>query len=219
METSLTNIVIVDDHQIFIDGVSSLFVNDARFNILGSANNSAQLFSFLESCSKCIVLLDLNLGKEDGLDILIKLRDKKYDQKVIALTMYNLPNLVKKVIECGGNGYVLKNISKSNLKEAIIKVSQGETYLDPSLNNTKSTENKRFKFNEYPDAFLKKHNLSKREYEIIILLSESYATKEIADELNISEQTVSTYRKNIKAKMNFKSTTDIVRFVFENNLN
>lgn len=218
MQEHSYHIVIVDDHQIFIDGVASLFNENDRVKIVGSANNSKQLFELLSTKTVDVILLDLNLGNEDGLNVLKQIRLSNKTVKVIALTMYNHNSLVKKIIKADGNGYVLKNTSKSNLNNAIQQVMDGKTFVDESLASPKEAKNEEVIFKEYPDDFMKKHNLSKREYEIIILLSESYSTKEIADLLTISEQTVSTYRKNIKAKMSFKTTTDIVRFVFENNL-
>lgn len=216
--TTKIRVCIVDDHQIFIDGIASLFIDDNIVDIVGHATNKTELIKLLHSISIDVILLDLNLGDIDGINILKEIKSNHYNQKIIVLTMYNLPNLVKKVKENGGDGYLLKNTSKSELKKAILAVCSGENYFDGELSNH-AKQNSKLTFESYPDNFLKLHNLSKREYEIIILLSESYSTKEIAETLHISEQTVSTYRKNIKSKMNFKTTTDIVRFVFENKLN
>lgn len=220
MSAQNIKVVIVDDHRIFIDGIASLFVDDNEIEVAGYALNKQELIDTIndDNIDIDVVLLDLNLGDTDGVDIITELRNSGFDKKIIALTMYNLPNLVKKVLSNGGDGYILKNTSKADLKEAIIEVYKGNEYLDNSLKTKKTKLKDQVTIDKYPDDFLKLHNLSKREYEIIILLAESYSSKEIAEALFISEQTVSTYRKNIKSKLNFKSTADIVRFVFENNL-
>lgn len=220
MSAQNIKVVIVDDHRIFIDGIASLFVDDNEIEVAGYALNKQELIDTIndDNIDIDVVLLDLNLGDTDGVDIITELRNSGFDKKIIALTMYNLPNLVKKVLNNGGDGYILKNTSKADLKEAIIEVYKGNEYLDNSLKTKKTKLKDQVTIDKYPDDFLKLHNLSKREYEIIILLAESYSSKEIAEALFISEQTVSTYRKNIKSKLNFKSTADIVRFVFENNL-
>jgi len=198
---------------LFTEGLIAMFENVA-VDIVDTSTSQKGLVKILDTNEVDVILLDLNLDGEDGFEIIDYLIAHNYTQKIIVLTSYNSYRIVKKIRTKNIAGFVLKNTSKSNLLTAINSVFEGKEhfdkiicephYLDPEI--------------KYSDDFIKKHNLSEREYEVLILLAKSYSTKEIADVLLISEQTVSTYRKYIKSKLKLKSIADIVHFVFVNKL-
>ncbi len=216
MNTPLTQIqtVIVENHTLFIQGLLAMF-EDTNVNVVSTAGSWKQLSAIVRTPQKIdLILLDLNLETDDGFEIIDRLNEGGFQQKIIILTMYDSLNIIRKVRAKDVAGFVLKNTTKSNLLAAIETVCNGGTHYDKVIEDTHYLEPKI----TYSDDFIKKHKLSEREYEVMILLAKSYSTKEIAHTLFISEQTVSTYRKHIKAKLKLKSIADIVRYAFVNQL-
>jgi DNA-binding NarL/FixJ family response regulator len=210
-------IAIIDDHQIFIDGIKSLLENEDTIELVGSAQNEKEIITILKNNNPDLVLVDLNLQTQDGLDIIPVIKSHKKSIKIIVITMYNDNCLVEKSFQQGVHGYLVKNTGKEELLEAIQSVFKGNIYKSPELFESEILNQIIIK-DKYPDAFLKKYNLTKRETDIIILMAQSLSTKEIADKLYISELTVSTHRKHIKSKLKLKNTAAIVKFAFENKL-
>jgi len=207
-------VVIVDNHLLFAEGLAAMF-EDSRIEVVSIVDNQRGLISALRSNYDVdLILLDLNLGKEDGLKIVDNLKAEGYPQKIIILTSYDSQQIIAKAKSKKIEGYVLKNITKNEIIEAITTVSNGGEYFHQPADEWNPSETEIV----YSDDFLNKYKLTKREYEVFILLAKSYSTKEISEKLSLSEQTVSTYRKYIKSKLKLKSIADIVRFAFVNEL-
>lgn len=207
-------VVIVDNHVLFAEGLASMF-KDSIIEVVSIVDNQRELISVLRSNYDVdLILLDLNLGKEDGLKIVDNLKAEGYPQKIIILTSYDSQQIIAKAKSKKIEGYVVKNITKNDIIEAITTVCNGGEYFHQPANEWNPSETEIV----YSDDFLNKYKLTKREYEVFILLAKSYSTKEISEKLSLSEQTVSTYRKYIKSKLKLKSIADIVRFAFVNEL-
>ncbi len=207
-------VVIVDNHLLFAEGLASMF-EDSIIEVVSIVDNQRGLISVLRSNHDVdLILLDLNLGKEDGLKIVDNLKAEGYPQKIIILTSYESQQIIAKARSKKIEGYVVKNITKNEIIEAITTVSNGGQYFHKPVDEWSPSETEI----TYSDDFLNKYKLTKREYEVFILLAKSYSTKEISEKLSLSEQTVSTYRKYIKSKLKLKSIADIVRFAFVNEL-
>lgn len=210
-------IVIVDDHQMFIDGITSLLSDEPEFNVLSNASGAEELMDILRKSECDILLLDLNLGSENGMDIIPVIKKYYSSVKILIITMYNEPGLIQNAFDHGADGYLLKSAGKDEVLNAMRKVREGISYKMPDLNmgsHVIQSESSRI----YSDDFLKRNNLTSRETDIIVLMARSYSTREIADQLCISEMTVSTHRKNIKAKLGLKNLASIVKFAFDNQL-
>lgn len=207
-------VVIVDNHRLFAEGLASMF-EDSIIEVVSIVDNQRGLISVLRSNYDIdLILLDLNLGKEDGLKIIDNLKVEGYSQKIIILTSYDSQQIIAKAKSKKIEGYVVKNITKNEIIEAITTVNNGGEYFHQLADEWSPSETEI----AYSDDFLNKYKLTKREYEVFILLAKSYSTKEISEKLSLSEQTVSTYRKYIKSKLKLKSIADIVRFAFVNEL-
>ena len=214
MKNIPVNVLLVDDHQIFADGLIEMFATSNDTNIIEALNNSKRMVSVLRKETIHVVLLDLNLGKEDGFD-LIPLIKKNSSACIIILSMYNDKTFVTKAKKLGAHGYLLKNSTKAQVEQILMDVHKGKTdFFEDELIDSAGT----YHPVNYEDDFLKKHKLSNRETEIIVLIAKSFSSKEIAEKLSISEHTVSTHRKNIKKRMDFKTNSDIIKFAFENGL-
>ncbi len=217
------DIVIADDHHLFIAGLKTILtdVEGYEFNVLGVAHTGESLLPLLKRTKPELLLLDLNMPERDGLDVLGTIREESPDLKIIALTMYDDAKIVKSAFKSGVDGYVLKNVSKEELVRGISEVLQGHTFLGQGVklnaileNVTKHVDASMF----FEDKFIKKYNLTKRELEILRLISQALSNKEIAKELYISDQTVSVHRKNIMRKLGVSNTAGLIKIAYDNSL-
>jgi len=220
--------IIADDHQLFTEGIKNILSRSDRFKfeIIGEAPDGKSLLPVLKSNYADLLLLDLNMPESDGLDVLGEIRDDYSDLKILALTMYDEVKLVKTAFKAGVDGYVLKNTGPLELLDAIEIVLQGKTFVgtgvdlignhfDPNGNTVNKVNGTREKFE---DKFIQKYNLTKRELEILKLITSALSNKEIAKELYISDQTVSVHRKNIMRKLGVSNIAGLIKIAYDNSL-
>ncbi|RZL48961.1 MAG: response regulator transcription factor [Pedobacter sp.] len=205
-------IFIADDHQILIDGLISFFNELEGFEVVGHANDGLILLQEIATKTPDFILLDLNMPKLDGMATLKKLKQNYPNIKVIILSNYHQSQLIKETKALGANAYVLKNGSKSDLIAAIESVQQGKLFFPEEETNTAENQ---FHFT---DEFMKKHQLTKREVEIIRLVCDELSSKQIADKLFIAEFTVTTHRRNILSKLDIKNTPALINFAKQNGI-
>ena len=199
-------IIITDDHSIFSDGLKRLINSESELKVVGVAENLKTMWYVLAKNTADILLLDLNLGKDDGLEAVKKIKLYYPRLKIIILTTYNLHKQIDILKKQGVSGYLRKNISTDILISTIKLVQNGATYFDTE----EELEDKNVY--EQSDDFLKKHNLTSREADIIRLVAKGFSSKKIGIELHISEYTVKAHRRNIKSKLHLSSNSEIVQF-------
>ena len=217
--------VIADDHQLFTEGLKNILrrTDKFEFQILGEAENGRDLLPILKRTYPDLLLLDLNMPEADGLDVLNSIRENYSDMKILALTMYDEAKLVKSAFKAGVDGYILKNSDPYELLNAIEEVLKGKTYIGVGVQlvgarangTTYMADKERSKFE---DKFIQKYNLTKREIEILKLISQAFSNKEIAQELFISDQTVSVHRKNIMRKLNVSNIAGLIKIAYDNSI-
>lgn len=217
------DIVIADDHQLFIAGLKSILreVEGYDLHLIDVANDGEELISILKKRAPDLLILDLNMPERDGLDVLDVIRGKYSDLKILALTMYDESKIVKSAFKSGVDGYVLKSSGKEELVRAISEVLDGHTFLGKGVSlNSMMTKASRKSDNafHFEDRFIKKYNLTKREIEILRLISQALSNKQIAKELYISDQTVSVHRKNIMRKLGVSNTAGLIKIAYDNSL-
>ena len=205
-------IVICEDHNIVVEGIRLILSGWPDFQLAGHARTEDQLLPLLEK-QPHILLLDLNLKKQDGFQILEKIKPVYPNLKILILTMYEEAFLIDKAKKLHANGYLLKNSSNVELLEALNHVIVSAEFFLPAGLRTHKNEQE-----TYRDKFVEKMHLTSREIEIIKLVVKGKTGKEIADELFLSLYTVDTHRKNILAKLKLKNIADLVRFAFEHHL-
>lgn len=205
-------IAICEDHDITADGLRVLISYHPQFTVVGQAKNCADLLALLSENSVDILILDLNLGVEDGFGILAKVRTTYPNLLVLILTMYDDDHLIAKAKLAKANGYLLKNISSVELFDALKKLNHSSFFEDPKafLQRNKVVGQR--------DSFVEKMKLTKREAEIVTLVAKGKDAMTISEELYLSQNTVLTHKKNIMKKLGLVSTADLVRFAFENKL-
>lgn len=205
-------LIIADDHQLLIDGLTAVLNDNADWELLPAVNNGKQLLYVLEKMPVDLVLLDLNMPQLDGIKTLEILKQVYPAIKVLVLTNYGQLQLQAEVRKIGAEGYLLKNSPAAVLREAITALLNGDTYY-------RETEEPPAEENTwFLDDFMKKYQLTRREVEIIKMIGLELTSKEISDRLYISELTVSTHRKNILRKLNVKNMAGVVNFAREHSL-
>jgi DNA-binding NarL/FixJ family response regulator len=217
------NIIIADDHQLFITGLKSILndIDGYEIHLIDIANDGEELITILKKNVPDLLILDLNMPERDGLDVLDVIRGQYDGLKILALTMYDESKIVKSAFKSGVDGYVLKSSGKEELVRAITEVLDGRTFLGKgvSLNSLMSRASRKSdNAYHFEDKFIKKSNLTKREFEILRLISLALSNKEIAKELFISDQTVSVHRKNIMRKLGVSNTAGLIKIAYDNSL-
>ena len=210
----MINVLIADDHQMFIEGIKALLTGEADITVVGEANDGAQVLQQLASHEVHVVLLDINMPGMDGLEA-TKLIAKQYPQvKILVLTMYNKRSHITNIMEAGAHGYILKNTGKAELLEGIRKIAAGQNYYSPSVTKTimDGLGSAGYKHVNGPVK------LTKREIEILKLIAQEYTNQEIAKKLFISTYTVETHRKNLMSKLGVKNSVGLVVYAMSEGL-
>ena len=202
----MINVLIVDDHQLFAQGVMSMFKPEDGVRVTHHTANGHEVPKILDEHPIALILLDIDMPVIDGISTLRLLKDKGYNIPVLMLTMHQSMKQIKGALENGAQGYILKDASKNELLEAIIKASQHQNYFHPKVHEQI--------FDYFRGKNVSKvalNQLSEREKEIIKCLAEGLNSKAIGIRLFISEHTVKTHRRNIMHKMNVKTSAELVR--------
>jgi two-component system response regulator NreC len=216
----MIDILIADDHPIILNGIKNAFSNEDTFNIVACVNNGNEVLAILKKERIDVLLLDLEMPEMNGLMCLKTIKELEIDVKVIIFSMYQKPSILKRIIELGANGYLLKTLQNDELIYAIKKIYGGQDYFDSNL--TKNLiESKELKVNKLVSLGEKSvivDDLSKREKEVIILVSEGFTNKQIGEQLFLSHKTIDGYRTSAMKKIGVHNTAGIIRFAFKNGL-
>ncbi|WP_298761408.1 response regulator transcription factor [uncultured Psychroserpens sp.] len=207
----IIKILIVDDHQLFIDGIKSILSKSIDIETIGEANNGLEVLKLLEGgLQPDVILTDIRMPIMDG-TTLTKTLSKEYPKlKVLALSMFDQTVDVIEMLEAGANGYVTKNVDKSELDLAIHTVVKGDYFF--SANLPKDIQDWFHNESIPPDNQL----LTKREIEILQLIVKGRTSLQMAKHLSLSKYTIDTHRKNIHKKLGIKSNTGLVNYALKN---
>ncbi len=205
-------IIIADDHPLLVDGLRRMLEEMEDVQVAEPVGNGRQLLTRLRGQVVDMVLLDLHMPQLDGLETLKVLQKEFPSLKVLVFTNYNQPKLWREARNLGARGYLLKNCTAQVLKEAVLTVSDGGTWFDDE-GTVPTTEDIVF-----TDDFMKKYQITQREVEIIRKIAQGYTTKEIGEQLYVSEFTVNAHRRNICRKLDIYTPVGLVNFAKENGL-
>ncbi len=206
-------IVLVDDHQMLIDGLVAILSKYNDIEILKTYTNGNLLIDEIENLKPEIVLTDISMPEIDGYELTKKIKVIDSNIHVIALSMSGSIADINKMLDVGISGYVLKNVGNEELIEAIHKVAQGKMHFSDDITE-EMVKNK----NTKPDKFNNQIKFTERELEILKLIVQELNNAEIADKLFISERTVETHRKNMIRKFNTKSIVGLIKYALDSKL-
>ena len=212
LHTQPINVLIVDDHRLFNDGLRLMLADASGLNIVGQIYHSREALQAIFQLRPDVLIIDFNMPEMDGLELTRQLTTQFGSQRILVLSMYGEQRYIDDFRKAGALGYMLKTSTRDELLVAIQEVAQGHPYFDPKLG-----DNRQFS-NHADDVFLKKYKLSPREVEIIHYIKEGLSSPQIAEKVNLSPYTIDTHRKNIHAKLGINTVAELVRFAIEMNL-
>ena len=201
----MKKIFIVDDHPVVAEGLRKLIIDSGAADVIGIAETGKACLDFLRWEKPDIIFLDINLPDTSGIDLCKEIKSKYKTIKILALTSYNEKSIIKKMIENGADGYLLKNSDAYDITEGIKEVTLGNKYFAAEVDSILRKEE--------PTEIL----LTKREKEVLMLIADGMTNNEIAEKLFISSLTVDSHRKNLITKLNARNTASLIKIAIENN--
>lgn len=207
-------VIITDDHQLIIDGLKAIIEKSDLISFVAQCNDGKDLVDTLDKITCDVVLLDIDMPVMNGMEACRIIKSNQPKIKIIIISMHQEKAIIKKVMEFGADGYLLKNCDTEELTKAITKVYNGGKYFSGevalSLLNEDKTSNQ--------NSLELLAELTEREKEILVLIAEGYSNKEIGEKLFISHRTVDTHRTNLTKKLNVKNIAGLIRFAYTNGL-
>lgn len=203
-------LILVDDHKIVLDGIKALLDDLDGFDCVATAENGQKAIELLKVFDVDMVLMDIDMPVMNGMEATRIIKKDFPSVKVISLTQHSERGMVKQLLECGSDGYLLKNIAQDELAEAIRKVKAGESAFSEEV--SMSLAGKAVEKN----ANGVEVELTEREIEILTLIAEGLSSKQIGEKLFISPRTVDTHRTNLMNKLDIHNTAGLIRFALKN---
>lgn len=207
-------IIIADDHMMIREGLKQLLELDGTMKVIAEANDGEECLNLLnKKIHPDILLLDINMPKKNGIEVLEYIKQNKIPVKVLILTVHNEVEYLLKAVDIGIDGYLLKDSSYDELKEAIDVIISGNTYIQPSLLPALNES-----MEDYALDKEKIEWLTKRELDVLRLISKGCSNKKISDGLSISERTVKNHISHIFRKIDVEDRTQAAVFAIRNKI-
>jgi two-component system invasion response regulator UvrY len=208
----MIKLIIADDHPIVREGLKQIIADSPHFTVSDEAGDGPELLDKVRKEDFDVIILDLKMPGMDGLDVLKQLKIEKPRIPVIILTVHPEAQYAFRILRAGASGYLTKESVSAELITAIRKVHRGGKYISPSL-----AEKIAFALDTDSEKMLHE-TLSDREYQVMYMIASGKTVTEIAEEINLSVKTISTYRARILEKMNMKTNAELTRYAFQNSL-
>ena len=208
---------IADDHQILIDGVKAVLNLEPNMEVPGYSLNGVEVIDWFKENEADVLILDINMPEMDGIEVLKQLKKNSIKCEVIVLSSYDDIKLVKEVLQMGAKGFVPKKSAGEHIVNAVNNVAKGQQYFTDDVKEKmmQTLLNGQSKDDGSQDGVLIS-SLTKREVQVLKLVAQQYSTREIANELHISESTVETHRKNLMKKVKVKNSVGLAIFALKN---
>lgn len=203
-------VFIIDDHPMVVAGLNSLIGRLANIEVAGAVSNAFDAIPFLKKNTIDVILLDINLPDISGIDLCKKIHKEFPAIKILGISTFSERSYISRMIENGASGYLIKSASANEIAEAIDTVLKDKMYLSVSMEHIAK-----------PLSIIPSHNLpalTKREKEILQLISEGLTNNQIAEKLFISPLTVDSHRKNLLTKLNVNNTASLIKLAVQNGL-
>ncbi len=206
-------VMLVDDHAMMREGIKQLLEFDGSITVIDEASNGQECLNKLKYSRPDVLLLDINMPKMNGIEVLTYIREKKMKVNVLMLTVHNEADYLVKAINIGANGYILKDSDINDLKTAITTIIEGESYIQPELIPALKAG-----LDSFDSDKEKLESLTDREIEVLKQVVFGLLNKEIASNLDISERTVKNHISNIFKKLQVSDRTQAAVFAIKNDL-
>ncbi|ARV15703.1 DNA-binding response regulator [Polaribacter sp. SA4-12] len=211
--TNMINVVLADDHVLVRDGIKALLEDQTGITVIDEASDGKEALEVIVKSKPHVLIVDIRMPEMNGIEVVAEITKNKIDVKTLVLSMHDSEEYVVKSIQAGADGYLLKGASKEEFLKAVHKVAEGGKYFTGDVssiimnnfvngNTNKAAEPKK----EIPTLPFK---LTKREKQILVLVSELKNNKEIAEELSISKRTAEVHRFNLMKKLEAKNLSEL----------
>lgn len=210
-----TKIIVVDEHKILREGLSTLIAKQPDMEIVGEARDGREALRLVDKLSPDLILMDVTMPNLNGIEATRKIKSKNPNIEIIALSLHSDRRYVLGMIDAGASGYLLKECAFDELVRAINTVMSRKKYLSPGISDILIEEYVKKNTQEKPTIYAK---LTPREREILQLIAEGKNTKEIAGYLFISIKTVETHRRHIKKKLRVDSVAELTKIAIREGL-
>lgn len=204
------NVFIIDDHPMVVEGLHSLLSRLENIEVTGSVSNAFDAIPFIQKNKPDVVLLDINLPEISGIDLCKKIPQHFPSIKILGMSTFSERSYISRMIENGASGYLIKSASAEEIAEAINTVQEGKIYLSLSM------EHMARPLSVFPSDTLPA--LTKREKEVLQLISEGLTNNQVAEKLFISPLTVDSHRKNLLTKLNVNNTASLIKLAVQHGL-
>lgn len=215
----MQKILLADDHTLVLEAIADLVTSLGSYEVVDKVQNGSEAIKSVAIFKPDIVLMDVDMPVLNGLEATRQLKRDYPDLKIIILTMHGDPALIKRMMELGADGFLLKNSDRSEFEEALKRVAAGKTYFSSDAAQAVITGKNRTSgdFTVGEESILLS-TLSEREREILQLIAEGFSNKEIGEKLFISHRTVDTHRTNMMKKLEIRNTAGLVSFALKNGI-
>ncbi|MBD0850099.1 response regulator [Maribacter arenosus] len=203
----MIRLFIIDDHYMIVEGIRSLLQSEKNIEWLGHAMTAESCMAFLQHDLPDVLLMDVNLPDQSGIDLCKVVKTKYPKIHIIGLSSFNQQSFIEKMLENGASGYVLKNATSLELIAAIETVMEGDIYLShEAAIVVEKNQNSKIPI------------ITRREKEVLLLIADGLTNNSISEKLFISPTTVDTHRKNLLAKFEAKNTASLVKMAIMHQL-
>lgn len=208
----MIRILIADDHAIVREGLKQIMALARDISVVGEATDGKHLLEILRPDQVDVIVLDMSMPGISGVNLITRILAQEMGAAILVLSMHNEPQIARRALNAGASGYLTKDTEAEVVLSAIRKVAAGGRFIDPVLAE-------QMVFDKSNAGQQSAHEqLSEREFQILRLLAKGNSINDIADELSISNKTVSTHKMRLMLKMNFNSNADLVRYAIEHGL-
>jgi DNA-binding NarL/FixJ family response regulator len=216
MSSGKTEVVIVEDHRLFREGLKSLLADKRNFEVVGEAGDGLEALRCVRKHRPNLILLDISMPKMNGISVMREIKGQFPEIKILALTIHQSDQYVLEAFEAGADGYCLKDAGRRELMVAITSVLEGKKYISPTIADNVMegylVGRKKLKSQTTWDT------ITQREREVLKLLGEGYQNKEISDMLHLSVKTVEKHRANIMSKLDLHNAAALTAYAIDHGL-
>ena len=209
------SVLIIDDHPLFSRGLSQLIETQKDYKVTGIAKDHDEAIKMLNELSPDLAIVDLNLGQEDGLELIKDILALKPQTKILVLSMHDERYYADRALKAGAKGYIMKEEAESNVSTAINTVMQGKIYLSQAEQKRHDELALNKNSNKTSEPIDLVATLSDRQLQIFTLLGKGLGTVEIAEKLKLSIKTIDTHKENMKEKLNCESAAELRKMAIE----